>query len=134
MSLSENDGSFGESHHGWFFFHPDAVPPRWKERGRPAVFVPLLPDEVAELVEGGFAGGPDADERLMVLIAQGVSTDDIARSLGLSSRSVQRRIARLRRHHGATSKEDLGRRLARLGFAEVASNRPNVSQERKQGS
>lgn len=104
---------------GWLFLSPDQLPERWKQRARPAVFVPLLAQEVSELL-GGRAHEPAlrADEQLLAtLFARGLSGAAIARRLGVSHRTVERRLSALRGRLGVQSSVDLGLTLAAQGFA-----------------
>ncbi len=104
---------------GWLFLHPDAVPPRWRNRGVPVVMVPLMPGEAAEVLENGRAG-PELDpldEALARLVARGAPTESIAGQLGVSGRTAQRRISVLRRRLGAGSRGELSRLLAARGYA-----------------
>lgn len=80
--------------------------------------VPLLPDEAADvLIAGRAAPEVDAEEAgLLSLVAEGLSNAAIARELGISPRSVQRRLARLQDRLGVTSKSELAVSLARQGF------------------
>lgn len=101
---------------GWVFFHPDALPERWNGRASPVFFVPLLPDEVPFLFGGNGGGSDDSDDALLRLAARGVSASAIADELGISPRSAQRRLSRLRERCGVESKAELVAYLARRGF------------------
>lgn len=103
---------------GWLLLDPRAVPKRWRERAIPVALVPLLPRE-AEQVLGGQEALPELDpqdERLARLAARGLSVPVIAAEVGISPRSVQRRLAELRRRLGVGSKVELVRALSKRGF------------------
>lgn len=105
----------------WVFLHPDAVPPAWRDRGRPLVFVPLIADEVQALL-GQEPVTPmlRADEhRMASLVAEGRTTVAIARELGVSRSTVQRRLTGLRNRFGVRSQVELALALARQGFADL---------------
>lgn len=103
---------------GWLLLPEDAVPERWKARAIKFCLVPLLPREA----EGVLAGEPAVpelrpeDEPLLGLVARGLATTEIAVELGISPRTVERRLAALRRRLGVGSTADLARLLARRGF------------------
>lgn len=108
----------GPEERAFFFMPPSAVPPHWQSRAVDLVMVPLLPDEAAQMLQGG-AEGPrlsPADQALVEFLAGGLSADAIATRLGLTRRSVQRRIARLRDDVGVTTTPELVSFFARRGF------------------
>lgn len=108
----------GPEERAFFFMPPTALPSRWQGRAVELVMVPLLPDETAEMLQGE-AKGPrlsPADEALVELLAGGLSADAIATRLGITRRSVQRRIARLRDDVGVTTTAELVSFFARRGF------------------
>jgi DNA-binding NarL/FixJ family response regulator len=80
--------------------------------------VPLLPDEVAGLLSGQpiVPGVGPEDEEVARLLARGTPLSDIAHKLGISRRTVDRRVARLREHFSARSKAELATVLASRGF------------------
>lgn len=124
-SDSESTDEFGpaadlEAIEGWMFLRPKSVPERWRQRSIEVCLVPLLPEELASVVDSSPLP-PELepfDERLLGLIASGIDNEGIARRLRVSSRNVQRRMARLRRRFGVGSKEELALLLARRGFEE----------------
>jgi DNA-binding CsgD family transcriptional regulator len=72
-----------------------------------------------EEAPGGRASVTDLDEadrELLVLLAAGIKDEVMARQLELSIRTVRRRIARLMREHGASTRFQLGLVAARLGW------------------
>jgi DNA-binding CsgD family transcriptional regulator len=103
---------------GWILVAPSALPERWRDRATPMFLVPLLPEEARDVL----AGEPAAPElhgedlALAKLIARGVPVDDVARQLHLTSRTVYRRLARLRRLVGVATTGELVAELARRGF------------------
>ncbi|MCA1708080.1 MAG: helix-turn-helix transcriptional regulator [Actinobacteria bacterium] len=107
-----------DGYQGWFFFHPSAVPERWRERAVEVLLVPLLPEEVEQVFDGVRAVPQisSEDERLAELVAQGISVPEIAAELDLAPRTVERRLARLREKLGVTTTAELGAFLSRRGF------------------
>lgn len=107
-----------EAHEGWFFLRPDAVPHQWRNRAVPVLLVPLLPGEAGQLLGGG-ESLPEIDpeqQRLVGLVARGLSTAAIAHELGITRRSVERRLASLRERLGVRSTAELAALLSRQGF------------------
>ncbi|HEV2756092.1 MAG TPA: helix-turn-helix domain-containing protein [Actinomycetota bacterium] len=103
---------------GWILVAPSALPERWRDRATPMFLVPLLPDEAHDVLAGEPAGSElhGEDLALAKLVARGVPVDDVARQLHLTSRTVYRRLARLRRLVGVTTTGELVAELARRGF------------------
>ena len=103
---------------GWLLLDPADVPDAWKDRVRPMAWVPLLPDEARQILEEGSAV-PDVtaqDPEFLRLVARGESAGIIARRLALSTRSVHRRLARLRDALRVSSTAELAAELSRRGF------------------
>lgn len=108
----------------WLFLSPDAVPERWRDRTRPAVYVPLLPDEARQLLSAEAPVTPSLsprDERVARLAAAGRTSASIARELGVSRRTVDRRLAVLRDRLGVTSSVELAVRLSARGLVSPAT-------------
>ena len=103
---------------GWILVAPSALPERWRDRATPMFLVPLLPDEARDVLAGEPAGSElhGEDLALAKLVARGVPVDDVARQLHLTSRTVYRRLARLRRMVGVSTTGELVAELARRGF------------------
>lgn len=80
--------------------------------------VPLMPEEARNVLAGEPAAPQLHDEDLSLarLVASGVPVDDIARQLHLTSRTVYRRLARLRRMVGVSTTNELVSELSRKGF------------------
>lgn len=112
----ENLGTQGPE--GWLFLRPSSVPERWRSRAIPMSLVPLLPDEAAALTADSAAGNSQSTggEEFLKLVARGLSARVIARQLGISTRSVHRRTARLRDSMGVGSTPELASELSRRGF------------------
>lgn len=103
---------------GWILVAPGALPERWRDRALPMFLVPLLPEEARTVLAGDGATSQLHGEDLSLarLVARGVPVDDCARQLHLTSRTVYRRLARLRRLVGVTTTSELVAELARRGF------------------
>jgi DNA-binding NarL/FixJ family response regulator len=96
---------------------PDA-PPQWQDRAVPAVLIPLLPSEFAQFKAGRRVEPrlSSTDERIASLLAAGASQSRIAQVVGLSLRTVQRRVGFLKRSFGVQTAQQLAHRLAAIGF------------------
>lgn len=108
----------GQVQGAWLLLAPDAVPARWAERAVACSLLSLLPREAGMLLSGS-AAVPELDPtdlRVAQLTTSGATTAEMARTLGVSDRTVQRRLSRLRRRLGADSKASLALELARRGF------------------
>jgi hypothetical protein len=94
----------------WLLVLPTTLmPPAWAERARPCSVVPLDATEVAALAEGTV---PDDGRRtLLALAATGATRRRMARELSVSLRTVDRRLAALRRDYGAETAAELVSRL-----------------------
>lgn len=103
---------------GWLILDPDSVPEVWRERARTVAWVPLLPDEAQQILEEGSTEPTEAahDPEFLRLVARGESAGIIARRLALSTRSVHRRLARLRDVMSVSSTAELAAELSRRGF------------------
>lgn len=106
-------------HTGWLFLPPDAVPRRWRDRAVDVSLVPLLPDEADRLLAGErlLPSVDHEDERLLMLVARGLSAPSIATELGTAVRTVERRLSRLRESFGVKTTGELAALLAREGFS-----------------
>lgn len=103
----------------WMIVEPADVPHRWEERAVPVLVVPLLPEEATTILRRGQTPDVDpAEERLARLVAQGRTVDAIARALGITSRSVHRRLVGLRQRLRVGSTAELAAELARRGFGQ----------------
>lgn len=80
--------------------------------------VALLPEEVAALLEGASSSGATTEEDapFLRLVAEGLSSKEIAARTGIGVRAVERRIARLCQRHGVRSRSELVAVLANRGF------------------
>lgn len=103
---------------GWLILDPEQVPEAWKDRVQPMAWVPLLPTEADQILDEGRAQPAMAaqDPEFLRLAARGDSPGDIARRLSISTRSVHRRLARLRDSLGVASGAELAAELSRRGF------------------
>lgn len=100
----------------WLFVRPDAVPAQWHDRAEPMALIPLVPEEVRHVL-GTAPDVEPGDVRLVRLAARGRTAAAIARDLGVSSRTVERRLAALRQEFGVGSTAELAVALAGRGFA-----------------
>ena len=120
-----------EEGRGWMLLPQEAVPDRWRSRIIPLALVPLFPEE-ASMVLAGEPAAPaidSTDQRIASLAAAGRSLTEIAREVRLSVRSVQNRLARLRRRAGAATTAELRAMLASQGFEGLHRTGRRVSQE-----
>ncbi len=104
---------------GWLFVRGDAVPEKWRDRAIAVSFVPLMPEELEELVvpEDSQRFAPEQEDVVLYkLIAQGLPAPAMARELGIATRSVHRRLARLRERLGVETTAQLAAEFARRGF------------------
>ena len=116
----------GRDERAWVLLATDAVPERWRVRAVAVSLVPLVGDEAADLL-GGATVRPQLeplDERLLGLLAGGETVAGIAVEVGVSQRTVERRLATLRRRLGAESTGALALLAARQGFAELTGEPP----------
>lgn len=114
--MQSTDGKFSAG--GWLFVAEDSVPERWRSRAQHVWLVPLLPNEMADML-AGLPTVPEidpADERLAGLVATGLSIDQLADELSLTARSVRRRLAQLREVLEVDSNAELATLLAKRGF------------------
>ncbi|SDU62352.1 DNA-binding response regulator, NarL/FixJ family, contains REC and HTH domains [Jiangella alkaliphila] len=74
--------------------------------------MPLVPSTAEGRAEGG--ADRDVDRRLLTMLAAGLKDDAIARQLGVSSRTVGRRVAELMARLGARTRFEAGVRAQRL--------------------
>ena len=104
---------------GWLFVRGDAVPEKWRDRAVAVSLVPLTPGELDAFVSPGDSNGfvPEpGDIELYKLIARGLPAPEIARELGIATRSVHRRLARLRERLDVQTTAQLAAAFARRGF------------------
>jgi DNA-binding NarL/FixJ family response regulator len=102
----------------WVVLDGAPVPRMWEERARPATLIPLLPDEAEALLvddEVRSATTPEQAE-FLALVAAGRPASYIARRLGISDRSVFRRLASWRDRFGVESTAELAAELSKRGF------------------
>ena len=118
--MDPGDGREERSHlEGWLFVRGGAVPEKWRDRAIAVSFVPLMPGELEDLVapEDSQAFVPEQDDVVLYkLIARGLPAPTIATELGIATRSVHRRLARLRDRLGVETTAQLAAEFARRGF------------------
>ena len=101
----------------WVLVDGANVPEGWQDRARPMWLVPLLAEEAAGLLrERSTEPLNQEDPEFLRQVARGAPAPVMARRLGLSTRSVHRRLARLRTELGLDSTAELSAELARRGF------------------
>jgi len=102
----------------WLLLDPSVVPPRWQSRIQLVALVPLLAEEAERFVGTGHvtAALEGSDEALAHGLVNGKTTKEMARTLGVSTRSVQRRVAEMTRRFGVRNRAQLVRALTRGGF------------------
>lgn len=96
----------------WVLAPAASLPTAWAERGTPMVLV-RLPAADLDLL-----GAPVRGQRgeLLRLAAKGTPRNDIARELGVSTRTVDRWLADLRRQLGVRTTAELAARLTDSGW------------------
>lgn len=100
----------------WVLLPPGTeLPTEWTERAVPLLLIPLLPAEVASVIERKRRQEP-GDPLFLGLVARGRAARDIARQLDITDRSVYRRLAALRDDFGVVTNAELAAELARRGF------------------
>ena len=114
MSQPEHDEHAAPGHL-WVFVIGD-VPERWRDRARSASLIPLLPDEAASVLSSDGADVDASDDTLLNLAARGLPAPSIARTAGISIRTVHRRLARLREQFEVETTAQLASELSRRGF------------------
>lgn len=104
-----------EAFAGWVLIEADAIPPTWAKRARKIALVPLLRGELESL---SIQADPldDRDRQVAELLVQGRPISGVANQLGITSRTVERRLTGLRRRYGVDSTAQLIAELARQGF------------------
>ncbi len=103
---------------GWVILSPSAVPDPWRSRAIEMMLVPLTRAEASVLLSDAPVEQVIAatDLPLVHLVAQGHSAAEISRALGLSLRTVNRHVARLRDDFAVATIQELATELARRGF------------------
>lgn len=102
----------------WVLLDPATVPAALQDRARTVALVALLPSEASALLGADALGSFIApeDSQLLTLVAAGHSGSYIARRLGISDRSVFRRLAVWRDRFGVGSTAELAAELSKRGF------------------
>lgn len=99
------------------------VPVPWRARAQRVALIPLLPEELAAVLSGSPASPAldERDEEIARLLTTGASLAEMGRSVGLSPRGVQHRLAALRQRFGVRTTTELAAYLARHGIAMARS-------------
>lgn len=101
----------------WLLIDAPQVPEEWRDRARPLWLVPLLAGEAGQVLRNRSTEPLNQeDPDFLRQVARGAPAPVMARRLGLSTRSVHRRLARLRTELGLRSTAELSAELARRGF------------------
>jgi DNA-binding CsgD family transcriptional regulator len=102
----------------WLVLEDDDVPEQWSHRSMQVTVLRLSADEAKRLLSGDHARptvGSD-DEELARLVASGLGVSEIAKQLHLTTRSIYRRLSRLRVAFGVATVGELAATLSRLGY------------------
>ena len=110
----------GRVEHGdaaaWLLLPQSEAPEQWRERAVLAVLIPLTQEELQAVTGPRAAVAPASDDDALVrLLISGATHTEMAAELGVSVRTVQRRIARLRRKMNARTTRQLQRQLRGSG-------------------
>jgi DNA-binding NarL/FixJ family response regulator len=101
----------------WVIAQGEHLPASWKQRAQAVYLVPLLPGEALRvLTEEAAPQVSERDQEMISVIARGGTAAEIADELGLSLRTAQRSISRLRERFGLATKAELVRFLTERGF------------------
>jgi DNA-binding NarL/FixJ family response regulator len=102
----------------WLLVEPASVPPALRARARTMAVVPLLAVEAQCVLDvaSPWAQLSAEDGALAAALVRGQASKVIAHELGVTRRTVERRIGRLRERLGVDSNEALCARLSQLGF------------------
>src|SRR5688572_22690991 len=86
----------------------------WRHRATPLWLLSVTPDELTTLIAQRPSGPPlpREEEELLPLVAAGLGTRAIATRLGVSPRTTERRLARLRRRWKVATTAELATLLA----------------------
>lgn len=118
MSRTGRPAASPEGSPAWLLLPPEAVPEPWLSRSREVRLVPLLPEEAVGMLRGGGAPSELTGDELPLarLLARGLSAAAISKELGLSVRTVERRLAHLRDRFGVRSTAELATLFSERGF------------------
>ena len=102
----------------WLLVDDEDLPPSWIHRSMQVTVVRLSSDEAKRLLSGEHARPTVApeDEELARLVARGLGVSEIAKQLHLTTRSIYRRLARMRVAFGVATVGELATTLSRLGY------------------
>lgn len=102
----------------WLLVDPEAVPPTLQSVAVPMAMVPLLSTQARRLLEHeqGWRSLEAEDRSLAAALTAGRPLTAIAREMGVTTRTVERRLADLRDRFNAGSTAELIAELSRLGF------------------
>lgn len=102
----------------WLLVDEDDIPANWSHRSMQITVLRLSSGEAKRLLSGDHARPTVAseDEELAHLIARGLGVSEIAKQLHLTTRSIYRRLARLRVAFGVATVGELAATLSRLGY------------------
>lgn len=94
----------------WVLGPADELPAGWVARATPVLLVRVPANELGALTARG------DDDRFLGLAARGLTRAEIARELGVSPRTVDRRLAATRERLGVRTNAEAAVRLAEQGW------------------
>jgi DNA-binding NarL/FixJ family response regulator len=113
----------------WVVFPSGAVPRVWASRVIRFAIVPLLPDEAKRFRSGSavFPGISRDEESVAHLHARGMSAPQIAKRLHVTTRTVYRRLEKLRKALNVATPGELATALAHHGFGQESASPETIS-------
>lgn len=100
----------------WMLVPPDTqLPEDWTRRATHVLLISLRPSEIGLLIERK-GDVSDLDASFLMLVSRGLPAQQIAREVGITDRSVYRRLSKLRHEFGVATNAELTAELARRGF------------------
>lgn len=111
----------GDARDAWIVVPGTTIAEQWRHRAHPAFLIRLPASELGRVLGVSGVSGIEPplsrdEESVAGLLANDVSQAEIAAELGMSLRTVQRRVGQLRRRLGAPSTRDLCKRLRTMGY------------------
>lgn len=118
MTWGREETELVDASETWLVVEDDEVPEQWAHRSMQVTVLRLSADEARRLLSGDHARPTVApeDEALARLVASGLGVSEIAKQLHLTTRSIYRRLSRLRVAFGVATVGELAATLSRLGY------------------